>query len=335
MRRLPVLAIWLVALSMFVISHTASADMEDCDSREIAATKAGLEESKRFEAKGDYETAYKRIRDFGSCDINDKVLANELATAEKRLGPKAASQMEDKNPKEACELYLRYNSNNQKLLKDADRAILKYAQSAPFDKPGGFLACTPSDDAKVRAELSALAARNADKVLEKEAALFNEKLSRDEMIASKVLLETAYSWGRINLINNEPASAKVKEVAIKRGDTLKAHGDAKSLGYAIEYYDLFGSNGHKNDDKIKSVKIKASGLGDDMMKNKDYKLAAEYFDVAREHEKKKEALRLAKENKDEKEKSTKEEEKGAKVKEAKRKKDFKKDTDAFEKELGL
>lgn len=335
MKRLPVLAILLVALSMFVISHTASADMEDCDSKEIAATKAGLEESKRFEAKGDYETAYESVRNFGSCHINDKVLANELATAEKRLGPKAASQIEDKNPKEACELYLRYNSNNKKLLKDADRAILKYAQSVPFDKPGGFLACMPSDDTKTRAELSALASRNADKVLEKEAALFNEKTSRDEMIASKVLLEMAYSWSRINPIKNESASAKVKEVAIKRGDTLHANGSVKALEYAINYFELFERNDHKNDGKIKAVKIKASGLGDDSMKKKDYKLAAEYFDIAREHEKKKEALKLAEEIKDKQAKSAKEEDKSAKVKEVKRKKDFKKDTDAFEKELGL
>jgi len=337
MRRFPMLAIWLAALSVFIFSHTASADSEYCTSKEIETTKKGLVESKRIEAKGDYAGAYMALYD-PACYLDDKPLSNEVEAAEKRLGPKAASQIEDKKPKEACELYRRYsdNSNNHKYIKDADRVILKYAKDVPFDNPEDFLACTPSDDARVRAELGAIASRNADKVLEKEAALFNEKLSRDEMIASTIgLLKTAYSWRRINLIKNESALAKVKEIAIKRGDTLKAHSGAKSLEYAIDYYDLFGSNDHKNDDKIKAVKIKASGLGDDSMKKKDYKLAAEYFGVAREHNKRKEAFRLIKEIKDEKERSAKEEEKSAEVKEAKRKKDFKKDTDDFEKKLGM
>lgn len=329
MRRLQVLAIGLAVLPLIVFSRTASADMEDCGSGAIQASKAGLAKSKKLETQGDYEAAYNSIPDF-ECHINDNALDGELRAARKRLGPKAAAQIEDKKPKVACELYQEYsdNSNNHQYTKDADRVILKYAKSVPFDNPGGFLLCPPSDDAKLRAELKDIATRNADKVLAKEAARFDEVSSRDELTASKDLLRTAYSWGDIYPIENKSISAKVRGVAIKHGDKLKAHDDAKSLELAIDYYDLYNDSEHSNEDKKKSVRTKAASLGDGMMKKKDYTHAAEYFDVAGERGKRDEALKLAKGIKDENERS-------AKEKENKRQKEFKKDADKLDKELGM
>lgn len=332
MRRLQMSAIGLAVLSLFVFSRTSLADVECGDPKaELASSKAALAKSKQFEAKGDYEAAYQSVLYSGfSCDTGgNNGIVHELEETKKRLGPKAAAQIEDKKPEEACELYQKYSdkSNNYQYTKDADRMILKHAKSVPFDGTG-FLLCTPSDDAKLRAELKDIASRNADKVLETEAAQFKEVSSRDELGASKDLLWKAYSWGEIYPIENKSISAKVREVAIKHGDKLKAHDDAKSLELAIGYYDLYNSNKYSNEDRKKSVRGKAASLGDDMMKKKDYIRAAEYFDVASERGKRDDALKLAKGIKDGNERS-------AREKENKRQKEFKKDADKLDKELGM
>jgi hypothetical protein len=329
MRRLQVLVIGLSVLTLFVFSRAATADMEECGSGIIQKSKEALAKSKKFEASGDYEAAYNSVPNY-ECSVNDRALANEMDAARKRLGPKAAAQIEDKKPDVACKLYQEYSnkSNNHQYTKDADRVILKHAKSVPVDNPHGFLACTPSDDAKLRAELKEIAARNADKVFEKEAAKFNEVSSRDELMASRELLETANYWGRLYPIENKSIPAKSREIAIKHGDKLKAHDDAKSLELAIAYYDLYDSNEHSNEDRKKSVRNKAYSLGNDMLKKKDYPRAAEYFAVAGDRGKRDEALKLAKGIKDENQRS-------AKEKEITRQKAFKSDADKLDKELGM
>lgn len=310
-----------------------------CDGNTRPKVKMAFEKSKSLESKGDFINAFKVISSAYYCN-SDPTLMKEIGAEEERLGIKAAAQMEKSNSADACALYERFNSNinNHKYARDVDRALLKYAETVPFDKPGNFMVCQPSDDINVQKKLGKIASRNADKVLAQEAVAFNKKPESDINLSRKYLA-MANEWYTIYAIKNPIGRAHLVRLTQSHGDTFAEKSDTSSLDTAINYYDLsysFADDDLKSSDEKKAlVRKKAAKLGDEFMKKNEYERASDYYGIALAFEKREDALRLRDERDKQKELAADKRAKEREKAETTRQEQFKKDQKSLEKELGL
>ena len=192
-------------------------------------------------------------------------------------------------------------------LANADRAMLKNANANPDDYKVVSQAVHYFDSREGKPhfkEVSAIVKRGGDKMLAKEEKTF--AALKDSLND----LQQAGEW--LNLIGDKQAQARGEQ----RGDTLLADDSRKSLELAISYYQFAG-----NDRKVQQVRDKARRLGDVHIKKDEKKIASEYYAIAGLSDK---ASELLKAHEAEKEKT-----------EEKRQKQFKKEQESLEKELGL
>lgn len=192
-------------------------------------------------------------------------------------------------------------------LTDADRAMLKHVNANPDDYQVVSQAVRYFDsrDGKPHMkDVSAIVKRGGDRMLAQEEKTFAAR--RDSLND----LQQAREW--LNLIGDKQAEARAQQ----RGDTLMADDSRKSLELAISYYQF-----SDNDMKVRQVQDKARRLGDVHMKKGEKKIASEYYAIAGLRDK---ASELLKAHDAEKEKA-----------EGSRQKQFKKEQESLEKELGL
>jgi hypothetical protein len=162
-------------------------------------------------------------------------------------------------------------------------------------------------DAAQEKEMRAHAAKNVDKALAEEEKRF-AGASKDSLSD----LGRANDWAYYAGAGKDKTAARAE----KRGDTLIAEEGRRFLELALKYYGFA-----ERKDKEQKVRDKARALGDRAAGKGEGELAAAYYEIAGDQSK---AQAMQKQT----------EAKAQQVEEV-RKKSFKKDQDALEKELGL
>lgn len=291
--------VFLLLLSVVIPTATFADDpCSELEKKEGEALLRKAEDSERAgKTREAYATAKKVYCLYGS--------EQRVWPLKQRLGKKIGDE-EEKNGrlKEAFEIY--EDSRNPS---DADRVKLKQVNAKPDDRntvaDGISHFQHRKNDAQVK-ELRGLAQKNADQWLAREEKQFAAlRDSLDE-------LNQARSW----LLLTVAGTKKAADLAEKRGDTLAAEDARRSLDLALSYYFLA-----EKQQKQKAVRDKARALADGHAGKGELRLAAEYYRIAGlsgkadEMEKRGEAQKHQTEEK--------------------RQKQFKKDQDKLEKELGL
>ncbi|MFZ3073333.1 MAG: hypothetical protein WA162_08825 [Thermodesulfobacteriota bacterium] len=322
MKRFFTVIICLALAMMFVQSRIAYSDCADCTAADDKAASQSLKKSQEYENKGDFVNAYEAADGaYGDCcgGKHEKALTSEA----KRLKRKAAEQLEAKADAKACWYYLDGGNSNM----DSDRALIKYAKTVAWNKPGDFDSavsnCRP-EDMKTKKELDGIASRNADRALEKEAEAFGKKPKPDTE-ASRELLRMADSWFRI--IDDSKGRKRVDELTIKRGDALLNSTDYELLEDALDYYSSI-ENMENRRNKMNMAKKNASALGDESMGKGDFEKAERFYRIAGDSAKANKAGSAY-------EKQERDKEKASAEAEEKRKLKFKKESKDLEKELGI
>lgn len=189
-------------------------------------------------------------------------------------------------------------------LADADRAMLKHANAGPDDYKivSKAVSYFISREGKPHLqEVRSLAKRSGDKMLAKEEKNFAaRKDSLDD-------LQRAREWFDL-AGDGKQAQARAEQ----RGDTLLAEGSFRSVERAFSYYHFAG-----NPKKTNAAKARALKLGDDAAHKGDHNLAERFYELSGDNAKATEVRKLKEET------------------ETKRQKQFKKEQESMEKELGL
>ena len=162
------------------------------------------------------------------------------------------------------------------------------------------------------AELDALAKKNGDAALADEEKVFTtRKVTQGAGAHSLDELERSKRW--LDLIGQ---SGRANQRAEQRGDALAAGDARRALQLAISYYEFAGKSA-----KVQKTKDKAKSIGEARLRAGEKLAAAEYFEIAGQ-DSRAEQLREATEAESER-------------REVSRKKQFAKEQDDLEKELGL
>jgi len=178
-------------------------------------------------------------------------------------------------------------------------------------------------DPGVLAELEKKASDNGEQLLAREEKLFSTTITPKIVTAeqpSRKALELARQW---YLFFEDTKGKQVVERSEKRGDFLALdEQEPRALEAAILYYELA-----ENPKKIATARGKANRLGGVYTKKDDLKKAIAYYQVAENHEKIEElsTLQSARHEKELKEMQ----------KDETQQKQFKKEQDELEKELGF
>jgi hypothetical protein len=277
---------------------------DGCPDSEMAAARTQLSKAQAAEKAGKLKEAYSAARSTAwECLGNEAGRQREAII--KRTG-KALGDQDEKagRLKQAFDWY--EGSGNPA---EADRVKMKQVKAKPDDigtvsnAIGHFEHRKSTTQAK---ELRALAAQNADRWLVAEDKTFAAtKDSRGE-------LEKAKDW----LFYAGTGPKKAQDRAEKRGDTLAAENGRRFLELAIAYYSFADKP-----DKAKRVRDKAKQLGDSHARKGESEVAADYYSMAGLSA---EADKVQKQGETRKQQA-----------EQQRQKQFKKDQDSLEKQLGL
>ena len=312
-------------------SRIAYSDWADCTAADDKAASLSLKKSQEYENKGDFVSSYEAAAG-AYLDCGGGKHEKAVKSAAKRLKRKAAEQLEAKADAKACRYYYLDDVTPNA---DSDRALIKYAKTAAWNKPEDFDHAVSNcyiNDQKTKKELDGIALRNAERVLEKEAGAFGKKPKPDTQ-ASMELLRMADSWFRIieseskfgpGDIAGSKGRKRVDELTVKRGDALLNSTDYELLEDAHSYYSLI-ENHH---DKMKQAKKNASVLGGESMSKGDFEKAERFYRIAGDGAKANKAQSAY-------EKQERDKEKASSEAEEKRKSKFKKESKDLEKELGI
>ena len=269
-----------------------------------AHARTQIAQAEKQEQAGDTRAAYETLQKISSC-ISDQ--SNKRIQAMKILLGKKLGDEEEKKGRlaEAFDWFVKSKSTD-----DADRVMMKRAQAQPEDRSTFSTAFDYFKGRGVASSirtLRALAMQNAKKLLASEEKQF--AANRDSLDT----LSKAKDW---LFYAEAPENRLAVERAEKRGDTLSAETTRHFLRLSISYYDFADMPA-----KTKSVRDKARKLGDEAKGKGEGESAAEYYQIAgmqaQAHDVQKRTE--AKQREDE----------------GKRQKQFKKDQDSLEKELGM
>jgi hypothetical protein len=281
-----------------------SAYADGCRDSEVAAARAQLNRAEAAEKAGKLKEAFSAAR-----SVAWECLGNEAGRQREALIKRVGKNLGDQEEKvgrlkEAFDWF--EGSGNAA---EADRVKMKQVKTKPDDISTVSNALTHfgyrKNEAQMK-ELRALASKNADQWLAvEEKAFAATKDSRNELGKAKDWLYYAGTGPQ-----------KAQERAEKRGDALAADTSRRWLELAIAYY-AFADKPQK----VKGVKDKAKQLGDSHARKGEGEVAADYYRIA--------GL-SAEANKLQKQTETKREQA-----EQQRQKQFKKDQESLEKQLGL
>lgn len=282
---------------------------------------AFMKQARTDEKAGRYRDAYASIQRIDKTECPSNYDVDEFHAIKKRLNLKFGEQAEKEAHfyPEAAKYFHAAES-----FADEDRVMMKYARSAPtnikvFATAFGYFdrdrhdGHSESDIRKLKAIASAAAAAELKK---EDAAFARVSASHANSITaiseSRKHLEIARDWLRFVPEQMKDVSAR----AVQRGDKFAAEDGRESLRTALDYYGFA-----ENPGKEKSVRNKARRLGDEHAKKGETLVAVDFYRIAGDTDK---ADALDKRSKQER----------AKV-EQKRQKNFKKESDDLEKELGF
>jgi hypothetical protein len=192
---------------------------------------------------------------------------------------------------------------------DADRVAMKRVDRKPDDRQvfqRAFCYFTGRRAEPYLARMRDIASRNAAAALADEEKAF---AAREESMEE---LTRARSW----LLYADPETVKTRARAVQRGDALAREEGRRHLQTAIEYYRFAGDA-----KKERAVRDQARAQGEAAQARGEAKLAADWFRIAGDDARAGEVAKSAEASQEKTEK--------------KRQKQFKKETDALEKELGL
>ncbi|CUS36558.1 hypothetical protein [Candidatus Nitrospira nitrificans] len=298
MRKTRVL-ILTVAIAVTLGTAQAWADELCSEPDRKAAAKAALAKAQALQAGGKlreaWDAAGQADSDCADVDTVKKQVAKAIGADEERKG----------RIDEAIDWYQRVNADA-----DATRVITKASGDRPDDVR--FIGRAIEyfrlkNDKGNEQKMRDIAKRNVEKQLAEEAKRFDTQLKESQTFLQKAQ-EWAYyaEWGK----------DRVRERAQMRGDFFAKEDSRMALKKAISYY-FVGSL----DEKIKSVKSKAAGLGKQAETKGEPEVAADYYMIADQGDKAEAITKQAEAAKQ-------------KVEEG-RKKTFKKDQDDLEKALGF
>lgn len=299
MQKTPVLVL-SVAVAVMLGSVHAWADEICPEPARKAEAKAALARAQALQAGGKLHEAWDTVVKA------DADCAEGADGVKKHIGRAIGAEEEKKGRiDEAIDWYQRVNADT-----DATRVINKAAGDRPEDVKfiGRAIEYFHSKDDKGNEQkMRDIAKRNVEKQLAEEEKRFATQLKE-----SQTFLQKAQEWTYYAQAGHD----KVKARAQQRGDFFAKDDSRMALKKAISYY-FVGSL----DEKIKSVKAKAAGLGKQAEAKGEKEVAADYYMIADQGDV---ASAITKQVEAEKAKA-----------EESRKKTFKKDQDSLEKELGF
>lgn len=292
-------------LALVLTAYLPMASADGCRTEDEKAAAAQMRKAEESERAGKLKEAYEAAGKIDSmCLAGDGYKRHE--TMRKRIGLQLGQQ-EEKQGRLAAAFDWYKNSGNAA---EADRVKLKQVDASPRDRNVVSNAIDHfkyrNNDARVAA-LRLLAAKNADlELASEEKAFAARKESFDE-------LGKARDWF---YLVGEAAAKKVRERAERRGDTLLKEDTFRHLENAKRYFHMADAR-----PKEKALQDKALRLAQAHEKQGEITQARNFYSLAG-----------ASAKGDELEKRT---EAQHKKSEEKRQKQFTKDQDKLEKELGL
>jgi hypothetical protein len=300
--------IFFVVIGLAILfTSLAFADGEMCSASDKKESERALRKAEDAEKAGRNKEAYQIATGFSSepaCATNGYKRRDDLIErTSKKLGAEA-----EKSGRfgDAFEYYSApyQNGHLDYPLADSDRAMLKHANASPDDYKVISQAVSYFDSREGKPhlkEVHALAKRGGDKMLAKEEKTF---AARKDSLND---LQRAREWFDLA---GEGKRAQAR--AEQRGDTLLAEGSFRSVERAFSYYDFA-----ENPKKTNAAKARALKLGDDAARKGDNNLAEKFYELSGD-ESKAAAVQKVKEET-----------------EQKRQKQFKKEQEDLEKELGM
>jgi hypothetical protein len=299
MQKMPVL-ILTVAVAVTLGSVPAWADEMCPEPARKAEAKAAVAKAQALQASGKLHEAWDAVT---KVDLD---CADGADTLKKKIGRAIGAEEEKKGRiDEAIDWYQRVNADA-----DATRVINKAAGDRPDDVKfiGRAIEYFRSkNDKGSEQKMRDIARGNVEKQLAQEEKQFATPLKDSHSALQKAQDWTFYA---------QAGEDKVKTRAQQRGDFYAKEDSRTALKKAISYY--FVGN---FDEKIKSVKAKAAGLGKQAEAKGEAEVAADYYMIADKGDAAGAIMKQAEAEK-------------AKAEEG-RKKTFKKDQDNLEKELGF
>jgi len=293
------------ALALMFTTYLPIAWADGCRTEDEKAAAAQMKKAEENERAGKLKEAYEAAGKIDSmCLAGDGYKRHEAMR--KRIGLQLGQQ-EEKQGRLAAAFDWYKNSGNAV---EADRVKLKQVDASPRDRNVVSNAIDhfrfKNNNARV-AELRQLAAKNADlELASEEKAFAARKESFDELGRAK---DWFYLVG-------EGADKKVRERAERRGDTLLKEDTFRHLENAKRYFGMAEAK-----PKEKAVQDKALRLAQEHEKKGEITQATKFYDLAGASAK---GAELEKRTEAQHKKS-----------EEKRQKQFTKDQDKLEKELGL
>jgi hypothetical protein len=299
MRKRPFLAVTIIT-ALTVGSLPAWADEICPEPARKAEAKAALAKAQALQTGGKLREAW------DDAVKADPDCADGVDEVKKQIGRAIGAEEEKKGRiDEAIDWYQRVNADA-----DATRVINKAAGERPDDVKfiGRAIEYFRSKNDKGNEQkMRDIAKRNVEKQLAQEEKQFATPLKDSHNSLQKAQEWTFYA---------QAGEDKVKARAQQRGDFYAKDDSRTALKKAISYYFVGGL-----EEKIKSVKAKAAGLGKQAEAKGEPEAAADYYMIADQGDK---AEAIAKQAEAAKQKS-----------EEGRKKTFKKDQADLEKELGF
>ena len=293
------------ALALMFTTYLPIAWADGCRTEDEKAAAAQMKKAEENERAGKLKEAYEAAGKIDSmCLAGDGYKRHEAMR--KRIGLQLRQQ-EEKQGRLAAAFDWYKNSGNAA---EADQVKMKQVNTTPRDRNVVSNAIDHfrfrNNDARV-AELRQLAAKNADlELANEEKAFAARKESFDELGKAK---DWFYLVG-------EGADKKVRERAVRRGDTLLKEDTFRHLENAKRYFHMADAK-----PKEKAVQDKALRLAQEHEKKGEITQATNFYGLAGAGAK---GAELEKRTEAQHKKS-----------EEKRQKQFTKDQDKLEKELGL
>lgn len=307
-----------VPLDHAIAKNYYGEDGSVCTDEQHKLDVANIAKARKLEQGGDYRQAYETLGDTGCLWATDDEKAYDEKDREAdalriRLYKELGDEAEKKG--QFQQAFDWYGHDQQRYIKDQERVMLKMAKAKPDDYKVIKTAFDFFKGNRMADSLKAtgmLAVQNAKPWLVEEDQQFQSKQSE---LYHKAYgsLEQAQKW--LEFVD-APENRMAAERAEKRGDSMASQTTPYYLEEAIKYYRFAGKT-----EKIKSIQGKAKKLGDEAKGRGENHLAVDYYMIAGSSEQAQKLRKAteAQENKDE----------------SKRQKQFKKDQDKLEDELGL
>lgn len=295
----------LLACVLALCSYLSPAAADGCRTEEEKQAAAQMKKAEDAERAGKLRESYDMAGKIDSmCLAGDGSKRHEAM--QKRLGLKLGQQEEKQGRLDAAfDWYSR--SRNET---DADRVKMKQVNVNPKNRnlvSGAIDHFKRRNNTTQVAELRKLAAKNADlELANEEKAFAARKESFKELVEAK---DWFYYVG-------EGAAKKAHERAEQRGDVLAREDYRAAIENALRYYNFADAK-----QKAKTLRDKAMRIGDSLVQKGDNAAAVEYYRLAGATDKAEELRKRT--------------EKQQKQSEEKRQKQFSKEQDDLEKQLGM